>query len=40
MLFDAEPMAELVALVEGRLRELREEQLAESGAPEEAVAPR
>ena len=30
--FDAEPMAELVALVEGRLRELREEQLAEAGA--------
>jgi len=31
LLFDAEPMAELVALVEGRLRELREEQLAERG---------
>ena len=30
--FDAEPMAELVALVEGRLRELRDEQLAEAGA--------
>jgi oligoendopeptidase F len=29
LVFDAEPMAELVRLVEGRLRELREESLAE-----------